>query len=110
MVLSRAERLFCAGACLVVVAGLHGCAGYDDVSPTTYELAKALYSITNRKAADRLPSFKARLQEAVEGGDVSQREADWLTGMVARAEQGDWTAANRECRRMMEDQVDYSMQ
>lgn len=106
--MARLRRLLLFGGLMVLVASPGGCSGYDDVSPTTYEFAKALYSITNRKAEDRLPSFKAKLQEAVDSGEVPQREAEWLTDIVAEAEQGDWQAASRECRRMMEDQVDYS--
>lgn len=103
-----AKRSFVFGGCLLLVVSLCGCTGYDNVSPTTYEFAKALYSITNRKAEDRLASFKAKLQEAADSGEVPQREADWLLEMVTQAEDGDWKAANQECRRMMEDQVEYT--
>ena len=85
--------------------GIVGCGGYDEVSPHAYEYAKALYSITNRKATDRLASVADGLQASLEDGKLTNEESDLLTGIVRQAEDGDWAAANRVARQLMEDQV-----
>ena len=81
-----------------------GC-GYGKVSPTTYELAKSLYNISNRKLADRLDMVSEKIESARESGDVSDREAKWLRAIIKQAEKENWKAAMKSARRIMEDQV-----
>ena len=76
------------------------------MSPATYQFAKALYAVTNRRAEERLPGVKAELHAALEQGRVPHREHQWLAAIIAQAEEGEWKAANRACRQMMEDQVE----
>ena len=92
-------------ACGCLLVGIVGCGGYDEVSPTAYEYAKALYSVTNRKAQDRLPSVTDGIQTSLEDGKLTDRENAWLIDIVRKAEDGHWEAANRAARQMMEDQV-----
>jgi hypothetical protein len=82
-----------------------GCGGYGAVSPLTYDYAKALYSITNRKAEDKLADVEAQITAASVAGKMSAEEADWLKAIVADAKSGDWESANRAARQIMEDQV-----
>lgn len=90
---------------LLTAAHLVGC-GYSQVSPTTYELAKALFSITNRQATDMLAKAEARIDQAVKAEQISQQEAQWLTEIVELARDGDWASAHAAARRLMEDQIE----
>lgn len=86
---------------------LAGC-GYGEVSSTTYEYAKSLYSITNRRMSDRLPQARQQIVAAREAGELPDKEAAWLLKIVDRAEEERWSSAMKSCRRIMEDQVDFS--
>ena len=82
----------------------HGC-GYGEVSPKTYELAKALYNISNRKLDDKLADVKLQIAEELGKEEISKQEANWLNEIVERAERQEWGNAMKSARRMMEDQV-----
>ena len=86
--------------------GLAGGCGYGDVSPATYQYAKALYNITNRKLADRLPAVEQQIAVSREAGDVLPHEADWLPAIIDTAKNKRWEKAMRAARRMMEDQIE----
>ena len=90
--------------CLVMLSAIVGC-GHGDVSPTTYEYAKALYSITNRKAGDSLDSVRSQIESDQADGKLTSSEAVMLNGIIDDAADGDWKSANRECRDVMEAQV-----
>jgi hypothetical protein len=96
------SALLVAAALCVPVAG---CGGYGAVSPVTYEYAKALYSITNRKAEDKLADVEAQITAASAAGKMSADEANWLMTIVADAKSGDWETANQAARQIMEDQI-----
>lgn len=83
---------------------ISGC-GYGDVSPMTYEYAKALYSITNRKDATRLDQVKSQIEAALDEEQLSEQEADWLSQIIDNAAAGRWDKANRSARQIMEDQL-----
>jgi len=79
--------------------------GYGEVSPKTYEFAKALYSICNRRDASRLDDVSKMISESAAAGEMSQTEAGWLQDIVDEARAGEWKTAAGRARRMMEDQV-----
>ena len=92
---------------IFLLAGLiciAGC-GYGKVSPTTYELAKALYNISNRKVSEKLVVAKQQIESAKEKNEITDQEAKWLKAILHRAEQGQWDKAMKSARRIMEDQV-----
>ena len=89
----------------VLLLLLTGCGGYGDVSYTTYRYAQALYSITNRRAAEKLDQVTTQIDSARSSGQLSKREARWLEEIIADAREGNWQHANLACRTMMEDQV-----
>tara|TARA_R110002111_G_C6007511_1_gene374225 strand:- start:366 stop:635 length:270 start_codon:yes stop_codon:yes gene_type:complete len=84
---------------------LSGC-GYPEVSPRTYEISKALYSVCNQKSQERLEIVTKLIQSSLENKEISASEADWLNGIIAQAREGDWQSASKEVRQMMEDQID----
>lgn len=81
-----------------------GC-GYPEVSPATYELAKALYSACNRQRVEHLDIASDLLETKVASEELSQTEAEWLREIIADGRQGHWDVATREARALMEDQV-----
>lgn len=89
--------------CLLLVC-LVGC-GYGEVSPASYEYAKALYSACNRKSTESLGKIQEDLRRAEEAGDISSQEANWLEDIIRAAENEKWEAAMNSARRMMDDQV-----
>ncbi len=85
--------------------GTWGC-GYPEVSPTSYELSKALYSACNRRSEEGLSKVIELVDSTQAAGEISKRESEWLRGIVDQAREGDWEAATLEARQIMEDQVD----
>ena len=94
-------RLACV---LTFILVLVGC-GYGEVSPATYQYAKALYSICNRRAESQLDQAGEQIEAARSRGELSEQEAKWLKQILDDAAEGDWEAATKAARRMMEDQV-----
>ena len=94
-------------AAFLVSVLFSGC-GYPEVSPKTYELAKALYSATNLNQVERLDAVETLINDAVEREEISSSEADYLLGIISRARDGDWEHAQQETRKLMEDQIGSS--
>lgn len=92
-------------AMLLLLASV-GCGGYGPVSSESYEYAKALYSVTNRQAGDKLVEMESQIDDAATANEISAKESAWLKAIIADAQQGDWKTANKACRQMMMDQVE----
>lgn len=93
--------------CLLAGYFLVGRRSYGEVSGKTYEIASAMYSVSNRQDASKLVSIAELVKSAESQSDVTTAEADFLRGILQLAEKGDWKAATTEARRLMEDQVKY---
>jgi len=91
-------------ALLIILVFQYGC-GYPEVSPKTYEISKALYSVCNQKSTERLETVQTLIQSSLEKQEITDREADWLNGIIGQAQEGDWDRALQESRRIMEDQA-----
>ena len=89
---------------LFMTIAISGC-GYGEVSPTTYELAKSLYNITNRRLDGHLDKVHSQIVASEKLGDISQREAKWLLDIYDDAKNGKWQVAMLSSRRLLEDQV-----
>ena len=70
---------------LMLVVGARGCGHYGEVNSTTYEYGKALYSVCNRRDAERLEKVAAMIDSAMENGKISKTEARSLQGIVNEA-------------------------
>ena len=90
---------------MLTLLPLSGC-GYPEVSPKTYEISKALYSVCNQKSQARLDVVTKLIQSSLENKEISESEADWLSGIIKQAQEGKWEAATKETRQLMEDQID----
>lgn len=88
-------------AALMTIAGC----GYGPVSPTAYQYSKALYSLSNRQAADRIDGVQTQIEQAREAGELPPHEAGWLTDICDHCRAARWDEAQAAARRMMEDQV-----
>ena len=88
----------------LLLATFTGC-GYGEVSPTAYEYAKALYSVSNRQSVEKIAAVRAKIDASLDAGDLAPHEADWLTEVCDDCEAGRWEKATERARRMMEDQV-----
>jgi hypothetical protein len=82
-----------------------GCNSYGTVSPASYDFAMAMYSISNTKSADKLPTFEQKLAEAKQGGTLSAQEAEWLEEILESARAGEWQSAAVASRTMMAEQA-----
>ena len=82
-----------------------GCSDYPEISPTAYQYAKALYSVTNRQRGEKLDAMSDLIASAHDRGEISAGEDAWLEAIIEDARRGEWQAAQRESRKMMDDQV-----
>ena len=82
-----------------------GCRKYGDISPKAYEIAKALYSVCNRKDESGLDRITQLADEAATAGEISEDEQGYLLEIVATARAGDWESAMADARTMMSDQI-----
>jgi hypothetical protein len=101
---SRSAAIGVLGLLALSLAVTPGC-GYGSVSPLAYDYAKALYSISNRQAADQLEGVQQQIATAHQNGELSEQEAEWLIAILQDAQAAEWKAASRAARRMLEDQV-----
>ena len=84
---------------------LSGCGGYGEVSPRAYQSATAVFSICNRRDADRIPIILGLIANARDNAEITEQEAKWLRDILSQAQRGDWEKALKQARRLMEDQV-----
>ena len=89
---------------LLVTFLLSGC-WYGKVSPRTYEIAKALYSVCNQKKTEKLEQVTELIASSLEENKISQREAKWLHQIIEQATKENWDTAMQESRQIMEDQT-----
>jgi len=99
------QKSFCSMLLVVIVIQLNAC-GYPEVSPKTYEISKALYSVCNQKNQERLQTVKALIQSSLENKEINKDEAQMLNKIVAQASEDQWESAMLESRSLMEDQID----
>ena len=90
---------------LALLAGVGGCGSYADADPLTYEYAKALFSICNRRSDSQLQPVREQIEQARSDQKLSRREADWLIDIIEDASAGEWESALSDARKLMEDQV-----
>ncbi len=90
---------------LYVPLALVGC-GYGKTSPKAYEIAKALVSICDRQAKDRLDKVAQMVEDAHQVGELSARETEWLRDIIADGRAGNWAKGQAAARELMQAQVE----
>ncbi len=93
------KSLFLLGFCA-------GCSDYPTISPSAYQYAKALYSLTNRRQTEKLDRVSDLILKSQQAGDLTEEEVEWLKSIIDDARRGQWQAAQQEARQMMSDQVE----
>ena len=80
--------------------------GYGEISPVAYEYSKALYSACLNKSELHLSKVEQSLGNSNDES-LTSNERIWLEAIFDEARDGNWQAAAKKARRMMEDQVQY---
>ncbi len=95
-------------ALLVVASGLYWLLGrsYGTTSQQGYQFAMAVCAACNQKSESRLRELAAMVDESLSRGELSAREARWLASIVNEGLDGNWEAAHRHARQLMEDQLE----
>ncbi|WP_146516006.1 hypothetical protein [Rubripirellula amarantea] len=70
-----------------------------------YDVAIALYRVCNQHSETGLEQLERTLVESTESLTLSQESNDAIRGVFATAKSGNWTDAQRQCRKLLEDQV-----
>ncbi len=105
MCASKLRNYVCTLLLLLIGIQLNGC-GYPEVSPKTYEISKALFSVCNQKSEERLQVVKKLIESSLENEEISESEAEMLNEIVSQASENQWETAMAESRNLMEDQID----
>ncbi|MDA0835894.1 MAG: hypothetical protein O2955_17975 [Planctomycetota bacterium] len=84
---------------------LTSCQKYGEVSPRAYDIAKALYSICNRKDAARLSTVEKLVTDSVAEGALTDSESGYLMAIVEKARSDNWESAMSDARLMMSEQI-----
>ena len=89
-------------ACLVCFSGC----SYPQIGEKAYEISKALYMTCNLKREKDLDKVSELIRQAASDSELSESESELLLNIVAKAEDGEWEAAEQEVRSILEDQTD----
>ena len=101
------RRCWLAAGTLLIVSGVGlwmATRGYGEVSHEGYQYATALFSICNQQDELRLEKLSDMIDRALADGEVQPKESSWLQEIIRLGRAGDWEAASREVRQLMEDQ------
>lgn len=90
---------------MLLLIGTLGCSGTIETGPAAYEHLKSLYQITNQRNVETLEVVAEKIETERESGGLSTAEAESLLEIVSDARDGDWKAANKAARRLMEAQL-----
>ena len=83
-----------------------GCSDPATLSPKAYEITSALYTACRKADAEKLARIAELTAESLSRGEITEKESDVITAIVAIAEsEGDWEEAARLSRELMESQV-----
>lgn len=90
---------------VVLLAIVSGCQQYGPVSPRASEIATAIYSVSNRRDAERIAAVEAAISEASAGQQITAPEQQSLRQMLTDAQEGRWQKAMTDARTMLNEQV-----
>lgn len=107
--MSNQTKLLLTGVPLLVVLVflVKGCGHYGEVNEVTYEHAKALFSVCNRKDSKRLEVCADMIKKAAASEELSSVETSYLTGIIEAARNDQWKEALAMSRQLMVDQVEH---
>lgn len=107
--MSHQAKLLLSGvlALTAIVFFVQGCGQYGKVNEVTYEHAKALYSVCNRRDSKRLEICANMIAEAAANQQISNAETSYLTGIIEAARNDDWKESLAMSRQLMVDQLEH---
>lgn len=105
--MSHKIRLLFVGLLLLAatVFFVQGCGRYETVNAATYEHAKALYSVCNRRDRQRLEVCANMIAEAAANDELSRTERSYLTAIIEAARKNLWKESLAMSRQLMVDQL-----
>lgn len=90
---------------IATVFFVQGCGRYGKVNELTYEHAKALYSVCNRRDSEALEVCANLIAEAAAKEQLSSTETTYLNDIIKAARLDNWKDALAMSRQLMMDQV-----
>lgn len=90
---------------VALILATRGCGGYAEVSPLTFQHAKALYAACNSRQTQRLETCAAMVAEAESSQQISTTEARYLRDIIATGKSEQWAEAQAMARKLMTDQA-----
>jgi hypothetical protein len=97
-----------AGACVVavlVILGWYLMSGYGEISNNAYQYARSLYTVCNQRDSQRLEKIVAMIEADLQAQKISNRDHQYLMGLVQKAKAGEWDDAQESIRQLLEAQV-----
>jgi hypothetical protein len=106
--MSQQRRIVVLAGLILVTLGvlMRGCGHYDKVNVATYEHAKALFSVCNRRDTNRLELCSKMIEEAAAAERISATEQSYLNDIIETARHERWEQALAMTRQLMVDQVE----
>lgn len=94
---------FCLASVIVLVIYLTS--GYGEVSTQAYQYARSLYTVCNQKDNARLEKVVQMIEADHKSQKLSDRDHNYLMGLVQMAKNGKWNDAQERIRSLLEAQV-----
>ena len=79
--------------------------GYGELSQQGYAYSKALFLACNQKDTEKLEQISEMIEQDAESGALQLEEVKWLQSIIQLGLSSSWTEANRQVRKLMNDQV-----
>ncbi len=98
------NRISC-GFVIAAMLLVGGCGPSREASPLTFQYAKVIYANASKRDASRMDDIALEIEEAVEKGEMTQREADRLITIIANAEAKEWEKATTAAEQLMNEQL-----
>ncbi|QDT01100.1 hypothetical protein [Adhaeretor mobilis] len=98
------HRLTC--CCLALsLMPLPGCGNSIETGPAAYANLQSLYLVSNQRDAKKLEEVAQHIAEQRQTGEISAAEEESLVEIINDARGGNWQAANKAARALMEAQI-----
>ncbi len=93
--------------CITIVGFISWCWRHPpvDLDPRRYEVTLALYRVCNQRSVTGLDRIESELTEAENMSLPVDRAHIAIANAIEKARRGHWSDAERDCRKLLEDQV-----
>jgi hypothetical protein len=101
---TRWTAIACSAVVLVVLSW-YLMSGYGKISANAYQYARSLYSVCNQRDLNRLEKVVAMIETDFREQKISDRDHQYLMGLVRKAKAGEWNEAQESIRQLLEAQI-----